>query len=172
MTTKSQTIPNHSASKAFSRAFNQDNLDLYRDIKVNTEILTNGGNHIAKLKIPGTCPRCNGDKTRDPIDILIVCRRCNGSGALRFTPAHNTIFIQTSDLEKCSECNGSGFVPTHPCPRCKGKGETMVKKAVKVTIPPNTLPDSLLRLRGMGLLDRDRGMVGDLFIKVKRKRFF
>jgi DnaJ-class molecular chaperone len=146
----------------FFRMVKQADLDIRREVKVPSGVMKNGGNYVARIKLPGTCPRCDGDRTFDPGGILLLCTSCNGSGKGINEPG--AYHAQAALLEKCPDCHGTGYVPDRPCPRCKGTGETMVNKTVKITVPPNTKQGKVLRLRGMGLLDNDRGLVGDLYI--------
>ncbi|MFW9994588.1 MAG: zinc finger domain-containing protein [Candidatus Odinarchaeota archaeon] len=155
----------------YFRAFNQADLDIHSNVRVPSRLLKDGGHYVASIKLPGTCPRCDGDRTLDSDGILLVCSRCNGSGKDN-TKISGDFYYQTTFTENCTECHGSGYVPSRPCPKCRGTGESNIKKAVKIKIPPNTTPGTVLRLRGMGLLDKERGLVGDLLIKVQMRRFF
>ncbi len=65
----------------------------------------------------------------------------------------------------CSVCAGQGQTRNGICPTCRGSGETIAEKTIKVKIPRGIRNNSKMRLKGQGKQDAG-GRSGDLYIKI------
>ncbi len=65
----------------------------------------------------------------------------------------------------CSVCAGQGQTRNGICPTCRGSGETIAEKRIKVKIPKGIRNNSKMRLRGQGKQEAG-GRSGDLYIKI------
>lgn len=65
----------------------------------------------------------------------------------------------------CSVCAGQGQTRNGICPTCRGSGETIAQKTIKVKIPKGIRDNSKMRLKGQGKQEAD-GRTGDLYIKI------
>ena len=100
------------------------------------------------------------------------CPECNGNGQVR--RSSQSLFGNFVQIVTCSRCNGEGTIIAEPCPQCKGKGRSRVKRNIKVTIPPGVDGDHPMRLRGEGEAGIYGGQPGDVYIifSVKPHAFF
>ncbi|MEA3306338.1 MAG: DnaJ C-terminal domain-containing protein [Elusimicrobiota bacterium] len=65
----------------------------------------------------------------------------------------------------CSVCAGQGQTRNGICPTCRGAGETIAEKTIKVKIPTGIRNNSKMRLKGQGKRETS-GRSGDLYIKI------
>ncbi|SHK28975.1 DnaJ C-terminal domain-containing protein [Thermocrinis minervae] len=87
-----------------------------------------------------------------------TCHACGGTGR-----RVSGIF---SFPRPCSVCKGRGFIVKNPCPVCGGRGRIARRSAVKVTIPPGTDEDEVLKVTGFGHFGERGGEPGDLYLRV------
>ena len=113
------------------------------------------------------------------------CETCSGSGAAKGGQPHT-----------CGQCGGQGMVQsvqrrgfmqqvtTHPCPACKGQGQTIDKpckachgrglqeksRKLKLTIPAGVDDGHRLRLRREGNAGPQKGARGDLYVMIHLHR--
>jgi molecular chaperone DnaJ len=110
-----------------------------------------------ELKI--TCQTCNGSGSAANSN-KIICTKCAGSGRL---VGHRNSFA----VKACNACNGSGQIPTNPCPTCKGSGQQLFDREIVTKIPAGIQDGMRLRHAQMGT---PGSPPGDLFITVNIKQ--
>ncbi len=96
------------------------------------------------------------------------CSQCGGSGQISRSQGFFT--VRTT----CPTCRGNGQRIAHPCGKCSGSGQVVVRKTVSVKIPAGVDNGSRLRLSGEGEAANHGGPPGDLyvFIHVEAHEFF
>ncbi len=73
------------------------------------------------------------------------------------------ISVSFKEVEKCTQCNGTGY-----CPNCGGTGIVSNNKTVKVKLPKGIEEGQKVRLKGEGKTDK-YGNKGDLFLIIHFK---
>ena len=68
---------------------------------------------------------------------------------------------------RCERCNGTGRIPSQPCPACQGRGITEKLEKLNVKIPAGVGDGSRIRLAGKGGAGRGGAPPGDLYIVTK-----
>jgi len=58
--------------------------------------------------------------------------------------------INITNEENCKKCNSTGKQLHQICKDCQGKGYLVLKNNIKVNIPPNTLNNSKIEVKGQG----------------------
>ncbi|MEW6078732.1 MAG: molecular chaperone DnaJ [Thermodesulfobacteriota bacterium] len=141
--------------------------DLRYDLTVDFMEAAFGHETEIDLEKLAPCSKCEGTGCK-PGTQPETCRQCNGTGQM--TRSQGFFMVKTT----CSACRGSGRHIASPCPKCKGRGQEMLKKKVTLKIPAGVDNGSKLRLTGEGEPgDRD-APPGDLyvFINVRPHKFF
>jgi len=93
-----------------------------------------------------------------------VCEGCQGRGVRQRT--QRTIFGVFSTASTCSQCNGRGELPEKECQYCKGQGNVLSRKKIKVKIPAGVNSGYYLRLKGEGNAGEYGHGTGDLYVVV------
>ena len=75
--------------------------------------------------------------------------------------------LQFSTRELCAVCGGAGHDGTAFCRACGGTGEKSGVRTLTVKIPPGVSEGSRIRLKGQGGEGLNRGVKGDLYLKVR-----
>lgn len=114
-------------------------------------------NHLIK------CDKCDG--TRNLSSEYTICSSCKGSGMS--IKREITSFGLENHVETCKVCNGTGKLPSNPCPKCKATGKIKEIKDIKVSIPKGVIDGTRLRLRNEG--DYGTSGTGDLYVTIKLK---
>ncbi|UCE13478.1 MAG: hypothetical protein JSV04_15015 [Candidatus Heimdallarchaeota archaeon] len=135
--------------------------DLVRTINVKQKDLDQGAVLMVKVKIAQICPECGGKRTK-PITVQVECSHCQNGRQLY---SINSMVIPIP----CNHCQGIGWRPVHPCPRCKGKGSVWKHQKIRVQIPPSTSAGSKLRIPVLGKVDPKTLEQGDLHLKLRKK---
>jgi hypothetical protein len=55
--------------------------------------------------------------------------------------------IEVPLRETCADCGGRGETWEEPCERCAGTGESLVKHALRITLPPGIADGARVRFR-------------------------
>lgn len=99
------------------------------------------------------CMPCAGSGSATPGEVAAPCKACDGRGA-QSRPL-GFVVVQ----RPCEACRGRGAVIANPCSTCTGSGIVPVATTASVTVPPGTLPGTVMRLEGQGnaLVDGTRG---------------
>ena len=138
-----------------------------RDISIDIELSFNdaifGTTRTVLLTKVGTCTTCNGTRSK-PGTTRKKCDVCGGKGKIRET--RKSFFGTFTSEHACSECAGSGEVPTVKCVTCNGMGVMRRTEDVTVKIPAGIDDGEMIKLTGEGEAIAD-GQAGDLYIKVR-----
>jgi molecular chaperone DnaJ len=110
------------------------------------------------------CPVCKGSGA-EPGSGTVTCPTCNGKGVV--TERRRTPFGEFVVQTTCPTCHGSGKVIKEKCHNCGGSGVVKNKSTIKVTIPPGTEDNSVIRIRGYGNAAPKGGTPGDLYVHIK-----
>jgi len=116
-----------------------------------------------------------GLQTQIPVEAVLACRECGGSGAQpgtspRICPDCNGRGVRAESQglfalsTPCPRCRGNGTVIDKPCPRCAGSGRERRTKRYSVKIPAGTREGTRIRLKGKGEPGVNGGPPGDLFV--------
>ena len=110
------------------------------------------------LTKPSECKVCHGTGGQGP---LKTCPECRGSGQIKVGGG------PMSFGRRCERCQGTGRIPSQPCPACHGRGITETLEKLNVKIPPGVSDGSRIRLAGKGGAGRGGAPAGDLYIITK-----
>ncbi|MFX0052048.1 MAG: hypothetical protein ACFE8U_12265 [Candidatus Hermodarchaeota archaeon] len=125
--------------------------------------LDEGINLLVRVKTPQLCPECDGKRNK-PLTVQIECSDCqNGRQIYSYS--------STAIPMPCNHCLGTGWIPIHPCPSCRGKGAIWRKQLIRVQIPPYSKVGTKLRIPALGKIDPKNLQSGDLIIKLRQKIF-
>lgn len=89
------------------------------------------------------CQACHGKGSR-PGSEDTGCKTCAGKG--RVTRSATLRVGDWLQVEKCSDCNGTGL--SDACPECRGEGSLAQEQVVKVRIPAGVEDGNRLRMVG------------------------
>ncbi len=78
------------------------------------------------------CERCAGDGA-EPGTRADVCDTCGGHGRVRLGAMG---WISLGMDRQCPRCHGTGHIAVTPCRSCGGKGLSVRRRSIEVTIPP------------------------------------
>ena len=125
-------------------------LDRHSTLRVEAEILAEGGTGVLQHRRWEICARCGGFGR---LQEEVTCAACGGAG---FRNGHIS--------DPCKVCWTTGT--TTVCPDCTGKGSLWQAKRIEVTIPTSARYGQQLRLRGMGDAGPRGGPPGDLYVEL------
>lgn len=109
------------------------------------------------IEKPVICHACQGSRA-EPGTEPEICRQCQGRGQVMRN--HGFLHMSTP----CPACEGQGKVIATPCGECEGQGQIRKQHSVDVDIPAGVESDSVLRVRGEGLVSPAGGPSGDLLV--------
>lgn len=109
-----------------------------------------------------TCSDCSGNGARRGTTPA-VCRQCRGKGVTTVRQGFLSI------RQTCPGCGGFGYVITDPCPTCRGRGRTPVKRTIQVDVPAGAFTGLRLMLRGEGEAGEPGAPRGDFICEVRVK---
>lgn len=116
----------------------------YAPTEVNMDLqfteAARGANKSISLKLMDTCGRCNG-QGNEPGTKVARCGYCGGTGMEQVTQGP---FVMRST---CRKCGGNGKLVTHPCTKCRGKGEVLQTKTLNVSVPAGVENNQTVRMR-------------------------
>jgi molecular chaperone DnaJ len=112
---------------------------------------------VSKQKI---CDVCAG-LGADPKGGLTDCHRCHGKGQIEQRQG----FVQFAFT--CDKCNGAGKLIKNKCHACKGAGNEVIERKLKISVPKGVNDQSQLRVSNEGNISKD--LVGDLIVCIKVK---
>ena len=98
-----------------------------------------------------------------------VCNTCNGQGVIVQT--FGTGMFQQRVQSVCNKCNGVGSIVTNACSSCSGKGLTINREKLSVSIPANVDNGDFMRLAGKGDFNLNSNNRGDLILKIDLNNF-
>ncbi len=88
------------------------------------------------------------------------CAECGGRGVITYKEGVFAV------RRTCPACEGRGFRVVTPCRACEGKGFVVVKRRLKVKVPPGIDSGMRLKMRGEGEVGTGGGPRGDLYINI------
>ncbi len=133
-------------------------------VKMTLEEIATGVHKKIKVRKLVRCTACNGTGARNSSDIDL-CGTCRGSGVVgRIT---QTPFGAMQTTTTCPACNGTGQTIRATCPSCKGEGRIMADDLIEVDIPAGVHEGIQLSLSGKGNAGLRGGPNGDLIINIE-----
>ncbi len=133
-------------------------------VKMTLEEIATGVHKKIKVRKLVRCTACNGTGARNSSDIDL-CSTCRGSGVVgRIT---QTPFGAMQTTTTCPACNGTGQTIRATCPSCKGEGRVMADDLIEVDIPAGVHEGIQLSLSGKGNAGLRGGPNGDLIINIE-----
>jgi molecular chaperone DnaJ len=133
-------------------------------VKMTLEEIATGVHKKIKVRKLVRCTACNGTGARNSSDINL-CGTCRGSGVVgRIT---QTPFGAMQTTTTCPACNGTGQTIRATCPSCKGEGRVMADDLIEVDIPAGVHEGIQLSLSGKGNAGLRGGPNGDLIINIE-----
>lgn len=78
--------------------------------------------------------------------------------------------IYFSIIKYCETCAGRGSTYGKICYNCSGTGQKAFEKKYKALIPKNTLPESQVRLKGIGHISKTNFEQGDVILDIHWKK--
>ncbi len=133
-------------------------------VKMTLEEIATGVHKKIKVRRLVRCTACNGTGARNSSDIDL-CGTCRGSGVVgRIT---QTPFGAMQTTTTCPACNGTGQTIRATCPSCKGEGRVMADDLIEVDIPAGVHEGIQLSLSGKGNAGLRGGPNGDLIINIE-----
>jgi molecular chaperone DnaJ len=133
-------------------------------VKMTLEEIATGVHKKIKVRKLVRCTVCNGTGARNSSDIDL-CGTCRGSGVVgRIT---QTPFGAMQTTTTCPACNGTGQTIRATCPSCKGEGRVMADDLIEVDIPAGVHEGIQLSLSSKGNAGLRGGPNGDLIINIE-----
>ena len=105
------------------------------------------------------CPVCNG-LGKVAAASGTVCRACRGLGFIEIEWGDELLKVV------CNRCICRGTAELSTCPDCGGRGQLVVERRLKLTIPPGTRDGTVLKFPGQGPWDRVSGKRKPLYCEI------
>jgi len=96
------------------------------------------------------------------------CSACNGSGFVQAT--NRTLFGVFATTSTCHKCKGEGSLPKNTCKKCGGEGKIVGEKKLKVKIPKGIETGMSIRISGEGEAGEKNAPSGDLYVEIKIRK--
>ena len=106
-----------------------------------------------------TCSVCQGSGVRRSAGMR--CRRCQGTGTLRWVRGH-MVFSNT-----CSDCAGNGRQRRYSCTACEAEGVVQQSERISMQVSAGISDGTRIRIAEKGNAGRRGGVPGDLYISVQ-----
>ncbi len=121
--------------------------DIRYDIDLTLEEIATGV--VKNITIPRTetCPKCKGSGAESQSDIK-KCAECNGTGYLRRT--QRIAFGTFTTTQVCPKCRGKGNIIAKSCRECNARGSVVRNRQIEVRIPAGVEDGNRLRIAGQG----------------------
>ena len=120
-----------------------------------------GSRHDVPLDGLVSCATCAGSGARAGTT-AVRCPDCQGTGELR--RVRQSILGQVVTAAPCRRCQGLGEAISSPCPDCAGDGRRVESRTYSVDVPAGVDHGSTLRLSGRGPAGPRGGPAGDLYV--------
>lgn len=117
--------------------------DLRYNLQVSFEEAALGAERMIEYDRDELCSHCQGARA-EPGATTPECPACRGRGEVRFQRG----FFATS--RPCVSCEGTGVRAEARCKRCRGKGSSPKKQALRVKIPAGVEDGAVRTISGMG----------------------
>lgn len=135
-------------------------------VPLTLEEIAKGVTKKLKVKRQVVCDLCGGTGAKDSSSIE-TCRTCNGSGVVR--QVRSTFLGQMATTTTCPTCQGTGKQISANCPKCRGEGRVYESDTIEIPIPAGVEEGIQLSMRGKGNAGRRGGPAGDLLINIEEK---
>ncbi|MDO4193650.1 MAG: molecular chaperone DnaJ [Erysipelotrichaceae bacterium] len=122
-----------------------------------------GKTETIDIDVDEKCTRCGGSGAENSSDIE-TCSTCRGSGSVTREQRMGFTVYRTQSV--CPDCGGTGKKIRRPCPDCQGRGYIRKHTKVDVKIPAGINDGQQLRIAGKGERGVNGGDNGDLFIEI------
>ncbi|HIH2763517.1 MAG TPA: molecular chaperone DnaJ [Candidatus Azoamicus sp.] len=141
-------------------SFSKRGSDLLHIVRLDLEKAAKGVVTTFKINKLVLCEKCDGSgaKTKSSFS---KCSRCEGTGQVKI----NQGFI--SIQQTCTKCNGRGSLIIENCEVCNGKGRVKAEKTLSAKIPAGVDNNDKIRLGGEGEVGLYGGPPGDLYLRIK-----
>ncbi|MDR3185761.1 MAG: molecular chaperone DnaJ [Christensenellaceae bacterium] len=107
------------------------------------------------------CTSCHGTGAKNGTD-LQTCTKCGGRGTISVI---QQTFLGTMRSESvCPSCGGAGKIIKEKCSVCSGRGNSKVKRTIKVKIPAGVANQQTLTVRNEGSAGSAKDSNGNLFV--------
>lgn len=147
-------------AKAKSTLSKQRGADLKYTLRLEFMEAARGGEKVIRVPREATCRRCDGSGA-EPGSTFAICPVCDGEG----TVGRKIGFFERN--ETCSECGGSGRIPSESCVQCGGRGVVAVDEEITLKLAPGVAAGTRLRVAGEGQPGTEGGEPGDLFVVIE-----
>lgn len=137
--------------------------DIKIEIEISLEETLEEIKKVFSLKKLILCSRCQGSGA-DPGTKVNECTACRGVG--RVQQIRKTILGSFTQTTTCPECGGEGQRPEKPCNVCRGEGRVKGEEDIEVTFPFGVDTNQMIKISGKGNSGRKFGKAGDLYIRV------
>ena len=146
----------------------QHGSDLLYRMTITFDEAVHGSKRDIEVECEDECENCHGMGGFNSH----TCPECKGSGTV--TRQQSTMFGSFLSRTTCPHCGGTGTSFDKLCTTCRGKGKTIKKKVLAVTIPKGVDTGNRIRLSGKGEAGTNGGESGDLYIEfsVKKDSFY
>jgi len=111
------------------------------------------------------CQHCGGDGAERGAR-SVSCDTCGGAGRVRLGSLG---WISLGMDRICPRCQGTGSIPSVRCSACDGRGLSVRRRNIEVTIPPGIEPGAAQTIVGGGSRVSPRGPAGDLELVIHVK---
>lgn len=135
--------------------------DIQHELMMTLEEVATGV--VKSITIPRTekCDNCHGTGAQSESDIN-RCAECNGVGYLR--KSQRIAFGTFSTTVACPKCRGKGIIIAHHCKECSGKGNVVRNRKIEISIPAGVEDGTRLRIAGQGNIG---DVPGNLYISIR-----
>ena len=141
----------------------QQGADIQVRVDITLEEAFSGVKKTIEMYRDEECPTCHGTGAKDSSSIE-TCKYCNGSGFIR--KVQNSIFGQQVVQTVCSACGGKGKTIKEKCKDCRGAGYIRKKASVSVNVPAGIDSGMSMTIRHEGHCGRNGGPKGNLVISI------
>ncbi len=138
----------------------QRGMDLRYYLEVDLEDVIDGTKKEISFELDKSCETCSGSGA-EPGTSPEICGSCGGSGQV----VRQQGFFSLAT--PCGACQGSGQVIKSKCSDCKGSGRVPSQKNLRVNVPAGVGDGTQLRLTGEGEAGKLGGPAGDLYVEVR-----
>ncbi|MFA6088572.1 MAG: molecular chaperone DnaJ [Candidatus Woesearchaeota archaeon] len=135
--------------------------DLRFDLDISLDEAYSGTIKTIIIPKEEKCSNCKGTGAENESDIE-TCSDCNGSGY--------TVKVQRTPIGMfqqqvvCRTCGGTGQYVKTACSHCDGEGVERINKKLEIKIPKGVDSDTKIRMTGEGEPGERGGQTGDLYI--------
>lgn len=115
------------------------------EVNVDTFEAARGARREVRYSSREQCQACNGKGSALGSE-QAGCETCGGKG--RLTRSASLRVADWLQVEKCSDCKGTGVSEKNACPECRGEGSLPQEQVLKVRIPAGVEDGNRLRMVG------------------------